>query len=106
MHLLIVTQYYPPETGALASRWGDFSQILVNQGHEVTVLCEAPHYPNSFYYSGFKNMFYNYREEYPGLKIIRVKAFASDRKTTVKKLAHYLTFTISAILNIRKIKKI
>ncbi|SVC78026.1 uncharacterized protein METZ01_LOCUS330880, partial [marine metagenome] len=23
-HWLILTQYFPPETGALSSRWGDF----------------------------------------------------------------------------------
>ena len=105
MHLLIVTQYFPPETGALASRWGDFSKILVKKNHNVTILCESPHYPNSHYYTGFKNSFYDTSEEIPGLKVIRVKAYASDRKTIIKKLLHYFVFMISAILNVRRIKK-
>ena len=58
MHVFIIAQYFPPETGALASRWGDFSKILVDQKHKVTVLCESPHYPNKKYYPGFKNSFY------------------------------------------------
>ena len=57
MHVFIITQYFPPEVGAAASRWGDFSNILVNSEHKVTVLCEAPHYPLSNYYKGYKNSF-------------------------------------------------
>ncbi len=105
MHVLIIAQYYPPETGALASRWGDFSTILANQNHEVTVLCESPHYPNDKYYPGFKNYFFHIDQKNPKMKIIRTKAFASNRKTTLKKLAHYLVFMFSAIINIGKIKK-
>ena len=29
MHVLIITQYFPPETGVLASRWGDFQKYLL-----------------------------------------------------------------------------
>ena len=58
MHLLIITQYYPPETGALPSRWGDFSKILANQHCKVTILCESPHYPNKNYYRGFTVAFF------------------------------------------------
>ena len=56
MHFLIVTQYFPPETGALASRWGDFSQILADKNHKVTILCESPHYPNENYENDSKSL--------------------------------------------------
>ncbi len=104
MNVLIITQYYPPETGALASRWGDFSQIMSKEKHEVTVLCESPHYPNDSYYVGFKNSFLNIKTEGKSLNVFRTKAFASNRKTTLKKMIHYLVFMTSAILNIKKIK--
>ena len=41
MHVFIITQYFPPEIGASASRWGDYADILIKQNHEVTVLCEG-----------------------------------------------------------------
>ena len=104
MNVLIIAQYYPPETGALASRWGDFSKILANQNHDVTVLCESPHYPNQSYFAGYKNSFYSIDQKKSNLKIIRTKAYASNRKTTIKKLTHYLVFMFSAILNIGKVK--
>ena len=104
MHVFIIAQYFPPETGALASRWGDFSKILVDQKHKVTVLCESPHYPNKKYYPGFKNSFLSIDKINPNLTILRTKAFASDRKSTFKKLCHYLVFMISAIINAGKVK--
>ena len=104
MHVFIITQYYPPEVGAAASRWGDFSKILVNNNHNVTVLCEAPHYPLSTYYSGYKNLWSKVEKQNDNLTIIRSKAYASDRKTFLKKIFHYIIFTISAILNFRKVK--
>ncbi|MFL3051566.1 MAG: hypothetical protein ACJZ15_00055 [Candidatus Neomarinimicrobiota bacterium] len=104
MHVLIIAQYYPPEVGALSSRWGDYSQIMVKQGHKITVLCEAPHYPNNKYYAGYKNSWVKVEKKSPQLTIIRSKAFASDRKTLIKKLLHYFVFMFSAIINSRKVK--
>ena len=57
MHLLIVTQYFPPEIGALATRGEIFQNTLNDKDHKVTVLCESPHYPNEKYYPGYKNSF-------------------------------------------------
>ncbi len=105
MHVFIITQYYPPEIGAAASRWGDFSKILVNNNHKVTVLCEAPHYPLSNYYAGYKNSWSNIEKPKNNLTVIRSKAYASNRKTFFKKIFHYTVFAISAILNFRKVKK-
>ncbi len=104
MHLLIVTQYFPPEIGALATRWGDFSKILADLDHKVTILCESPHYPNEKYYPGFKNSFISINNINSNLTVIHSKAFASDRKTSLKKLCHYIIFMLSAIFNLRKIK--
>ncbi len=104
MHLFIISQYYPPETGALASRWGDYTKLLNNQNHEVTVLCESPHYPYENYYPGYKNSFFSLERETSNLTIVRTKAFASNRNSFVKKICHYLVFMFSAILNLKRIK--
>ena len=103
MHVFIITQYYPPEIGAAASRWGDFSEILLKQGYKVTILCESPHYPHDKYYKGFSNSWLS-RKKSLNFTIIRSKAFASNRKNTLKKLAHYFVFMFSAITNFVKVK--
>ena len=33
MRVLLITQYFPPEIGAAASRWGDYTKILIEKGH-------------------------------------------------------------------------
>ncbi len=102
--MFIITQYFPPEIGASASRWSDFVEILIEQNHRVTVLCEAPHYPNSEYFPGYKNSWSSHEKKSPKLKIIRTKAFASNRKSFIKKISHYFVFMFSAILNFNKVK--
>ena len=104
MHVFIITQYFPPEIGASASRWGDYVDILIKQNYQVTVLCENPHYPGKKYYSGYKNLWINIEKKSSKLTIIRSKAFASDRKSFIKKITHYLVFMISAIINSKKVK--
>ena len=104
MHVFIITQYFPPEIGASASRWGDYVNILIKQNHEVTVLCESPHYPHTKFYDGHANHWSNIEIKNTNLKVIRSKAYASNRKTFIKKIRHYLTFMFSAIVNSRKVK--
>ncbi len=104
MHVLLITQYFHPEIGAAASRWGDYSKILINQGHRVTVLCEVPNYPRGEYYNGYKNTWFKKEIINQNLTIIRSYAGANNRKTILKKLIHYLTFMISGIINANKIK--
>ena len=104
MHVFIITQYFPPEIGASATRWGDYTEILIKQNHRVTILCESPHYPNSSYFSGYKNLWCSIEKKSKNLTIIRSKAFASDRKTFYKKLMHYFVFMISSTINSRKVK--
>ncbi len=104
MHVFIITQYFPPEIGAAASRWGDYVNILINQGYKITVLSEAPHYPNKNYYSQYKNHWIKVEKKSPNLTILRSKAFASNRKGFLKKIIHYSVFMISAIINSRFVK--
>ncbi len=103
MHVFIITQYFPPEIGASASRWGDYAKILIKQNHKVTILCESPHYPQKKYYDGYKNSWSKVEIKNPNLKIIRSKAYASNRKTFLKKISHYFVFMFSAIVNSKKV---
>ena len=67
------------------------------------MLCETPNYPNGVFFSGYNNSFKTVEKKSQFFTIIRSKAFATDRKTFVKKIAHYITFMISATINSRKL---
>jgi len=104
MRVLLITQYFPPEIGAAASRWGDYTKILIEKGHKVTVLCEMPNYPHGLFYEGYKNKWYLKETKSPNFVVIRSAAGANDRKTILKKIIHYLVFMFSGIINVMKIK--
>jgi len=104
MHVFLITQYFPPEIGAAATRWGDYTDILVKQGYRVTVLCEMPNYPLGEYFPGYKRQWVKREYISPNLTIIRSFTWATDRKSIIKKLGNYLVFMLSGLINAFKIK--
>lgn len=44
MKILIISQYWAPENGVPQRRWTWLTRILVDAGHEVTVVAPPPHY--------------------------------------------------------------
>lgn len=44
MKILVLSQYWHPENGVPQRRWTWLSKILVDAGHEVTVIAPPPHY--------------------------------------------------------------
>ena len=104
MHVFLITQYFPPEIGAAATRWGDYTNILVKQGHRVTVLCEMPNYPIGRYFPGYKRQWVKREYISPNLTVIRSFTWATDRRSIIKKLGYYLIFMLSGLINALKIK--
>ena len=45
MHILLITHYYEPDSGAAAVRLSRLAKLLHAQGHQITVLTTMPHYP-------------------------------------------------------------
>lgn len=105
MHVFLITQYFPPEIGAAASRWGDYTEIMLKQGHSVTVLCETPNYPLGRVFEGYKKKFTVEEKISKKFKIIRSGVIINDRSSSLKKLLHYISFAMSAIINTRLVKK-
>lgn len=56
MNILILTQYYPPETGACANRMAGFARQLAHAGHAVTVVTGFPNYPWGTIYPGYRRV--------------------------------------------------
>lgn len=99
MKFLIISQYYPPEVGAAATRWSEYSQILQDSGQDVTILTELPNYPSGIIADGFPKYWYHEdirKKNAP--RIIRVPVWANPRKTTIQRLGFYVSFMITASL--------
>ena len=97
MKIQILTQYYFPEIGAAATRWTDCSRLIVELGHEVTIICQKPNYPNI---NLFDKQRFNNCEKHKGLslKICRTWVWINDRNSFFKRIIYFNSFMISAIV--------
>ena len=55
MRILILTQYYPPETGAPQNRLSSLAGYLASYGNAVEILTAMPSYPKSEIFEGYKD---------------------------------------------------
>jgi glycosyltransferase involved in cell wall biosynthesis len=94
MRVTILTQYYPPETGAPQARLSDLASALVRRGHDVTVLTAMPSYPVGKIYPGYGGLLQ--RERRDGAQVIRTAVFPTQRADFLGRLANYFSFACSA----------
>ena len=69
MRCLILTQYYPPETGAAPNRLSDWAQRLAAGGHQVTVLTAVPNYPRGEIFPEYRDHLL-YEEKRGNLRVL------------------------------------
>ena len=71
MKILFITDNFPPEVNAPATRTFEHCKEWVKKGDEVTVITCAPNFPKGKVYEGYKNKLFQ-KEEIKGIKVIRV----------------------------------
>nr|WP_299386084.1 glycosyltransferase family 4 protein [Allomuricauda sp.] len=97
MKLLFLTDNFPPEVNAPATRTFEHCREWVKQGLEVTVITCAPNFPEGKVYDGYKNRLYQ-KEVVEGIKVIRVWTYIAANKGFVKRIVDYLSFMLMAFL--------
>jgi glycosyltransferase involved in cell wall biosynthesis len=96
VRVLLVSQYYAPETGATQNRMQAFVEGLLAKGHEVTVICEQPNHPYGRYQPGYgRRPLHTERRE--RLTVHRLWVSTSPRKTTTRRLLFYGSFAAGAL---------
>ena len=102
MKLLILTQYFPPETGAPQNRLFELAIRLKAKGVDVEILTAMPNYPKMEIFEEYKGKSYN-EEELHGLKIYRSRIFVSKSKGIFKRLLNYFSFVFTSYWRGRKL---
>ncbi len=97
MHILFLTQYFPPEVGAPQNRLSDLARRLVQAGHYVTVLTALPNYPTGKIFKEYQGRLI-VKEESDGVKVIRTWIYASKTKAFVRRLMNYFSFVMSSLI--------
>lgn len=96
MRVLIVSQYFPPETGAAPARALHFARALVRQGHEVRVLTGLPNHPAGEVQPAYRGVTRR-TETVDGILVERVWLHATPRKTALTRLWNHVSFALSAL---------
>lgn len=97
MHLVILTQYYRPETGAPQNRLADLAQRACAAGHEVTVLTAMPNYPSGTVRDGYRRRLVS-SEEIEGVRVLRSCIHGHAGRGTGHQLLGYASFAASVLL--------
>lgn len=97
MHLVILTQYYPPETGAPQNRLADLAERVRSRGHNVTVVTAMPNYPSGTVLADYRRRAIS-NEELDGVCVIRSWIHGHRGRGTVHQLATYASFSVSSLL--------
>lgn len=103
MKLLILTQYFPPETGAPQNRLYELALRLKDMGIYIEVLTAMPNYPKSEIFKGYEGKKY-LREEIGGITVHRTKIFVTKSKGIFKRLLNYFSFVRSSYNFGKKLK--
>lgn len=92
MRLLVITQYFWPETFKI----NDVVQEMVKRGHKVTILTGIPNYPDGFIFEDYKNNPNKY-SNYDGADIIRIPMIPRG-KGKLNLLMNYISFAFNAVI--------
>ena len=95
MKILFLTDNYPPEVNAPASRTYDHVREWHKAGHEITVITCAPNFPKGRVYDGYKNKLYQ-SETIDGIKVIRVWSYIAPNKGFYKRTLDYISYSITS----------
>lgn len=95
MKILFLSDNFPPEVNAPATRTLEHCKEWVKAGHEVTVITCHPNYPIGKVYSGYKNCWKRV-EEVEGIKVIRVWTYIASNKGFAKRILDYISFSITS----------
>lgn len=97
MKLLFISQYFPPETGAGATRADSLRRYLTDLGWEIDVLCELPNYPSGVIDQKYAGHWYHRTETKSG-SITRTWVIPSKRENFLQQIGMFGSFMISSML--------
>lgn len=103
MRFLILTQFYPPETGAPQNRLSGLARELKAAGHEVSILTAMPNYPAMEIHERYKGKKY-VRDQFEDIDVHRSWIYVSKNRSVISRLLNYFSFTFSSMFYAGRIK--
>ncbi len=103
MRFLVLSQYFPPETGAPQIRLASMIRELLRLGHTVEVITAMPNYPTGKIFPNYQQRFYQL-DDWEGVTVHRIWMYAANG-AGIKRLFNYFSFMLTAGWGLRKAQK-
>jgi glycosyltransferase involved in cell wall biosynthesis len=97
MHILFLTDNFPPEVNAPASRTFEHCREWVKAGCQVTIITCVPNFPKGRVYDGYRNRLWQ-SETVEGIRVIRVWSYIAANEGFIKRILDYQSFMLSATI--------
>jgi glycosyltransferase involved in cell wall biosynthesis len=97
MRTLIVTHYFPPETGAPQARLSELAATWAGDGDQVTVLTGMPNHPTGVLPPEYRGAVRR-RERRQGYRVLRTWLYATPNEGVARKTLSHLSFMASSVL--------
>lgn len=95
-NILIITSYYPPETGAASNRIFHLSEGLQKHNFKVSVITPLPNYPTGKIFDDYKGIFSQTSTE-NNITIHRLWIYANNSKNKLLRLFAMLSYSFSLV---------
>ena len=97
MRIIIVTHYFPPETGAPQARLSGLAAAWAADGDDVTVLTGMPNHPTGVKPAEYRGAIRR-RERRCGYRVLRTWLYATPNEGLARKTVGHLSFMVSSVL--------
>lgn len=95
MHILFLTDNFPPEVNAPAARTHEHCRAWVDAGHRVTVVTCVPNFPGGRVFDGYSNRLAQ-RETVDGIDVVRVWTYITANEAFVRRTLDYASYMVAA----------
>jgi hypothetical protein len=105
MNVLLISQYFPPDIGGVATRTNNLVKSLAENNCRVTVIAAFPHYPNGHIPDQYRRLPIKV-EQIGKVKIIRTFILPIKSQGFLKRLLLIGSFAVSALFALPWVGKI
>jgi colanic acid biosynthesis glycosyl transferase WcaI len=97
MKILFLSENFPPESNAAATRVYERACYWADWGHQVTVITSAPNFPEGKLFAGFENN-WKQTQSMSGIRIVRVKTYIAANRGVAHRTLDFLSFMATGFL--------
>jgi len=97
MRILFLSDNFPPETNAPATRLVEHARAWLRAGHSIRVVTCAPNFPDGVVHAGYRNRWHA-REDVEGIEVVRVKTYIAPNRGFLRRTLDYLSFGLAGLV--------